>query len=124
MSIGEVARCVGLRPSALRYYEAEGLIEPTARVSGRRRYDGAVLDRLAIIALAQSVGFTIAEIRELLAGLDADRLSDHWRAMARTKLAKLERDIARARSMTAMLERALDCGCADLASCALALEAS
>ena len=51
LSIGEVAEKSGLRPSALRYYEEAGLLAPSERVSGRRRYDASVLDRLRVISL-------------------------------------------------------------------------
>ena len=68
LTIGAVARRAGLRPSALRYYEDEGLLPAPARVNGRRRYDTDVFDRLAVIRLAQAAGLTVAEIRTFLHG--------------------------------------------------------
>ncbi len=120
MTIGEVARHSGVRPSALRFYESEGLIRPARRVSGRRRYARSVLDRLRIIALAQQVGFTLAEIRTLLRGIDADRLSASWKRLAEAKLAQLNEDARRLRAMQRMLRGALACGCADPVACARA----
>ncbi len=70
MSIGEVARKMGLRSSAIRYYERLGLIPKAPRVSGRRRYDERVLERLAMVRFAKHVGFSIAEIKVLLRGVD------------------------------------------------------
>lgn len=64
LTIGEVARRAGLRPSALRYYESVGILSPPQRVSGQRRYDATALQRIALIQLAQRAGFTIAEIRK------------------------------------------------------------
>src|SRR5215203_3264259 len=76
MSIGQVARRAGVKPSALRYYEGVGLLPPPERANGRRRYDGEVLrkvlDRLAVVRVAQQAGFTISEIRTLLDGFSED----------------------------------------------------
>ena len=78
MSIGEVDQRVGVRPSALRYYEGVRLLPPPERENGRRRYDGEVLrealDRLAVVRVAQQAGFTLSEIRTLLGGFsDSNR---------------------------------------------------
>jgi MerR family redox-sensitive transcriptional activator SoxR len=76
MSLGEVAQRARVRPSALRYYEGVGLLPPPERENGRRRYDGEVLrevlDRLAVVRVAQQAGFTISEIRTLLDGFSED----------------------------------------------------
>src|SRR3712207_8962786 len=76
MSIGEVARWAGVRPSTLRYYEGAGLLPSPKRTNGRRRYDGEVLrevfDRLTVVRVAQQAGFTISEIRTLLDGFSED----------------------------------------------------
>ena len=60
VSIGEIARRMGLRPSAIRFYESEQLLEPTRRRGGRRVYDESICERLALIQLARRAGFTIA----------------------------------------------------------------
>ena len=70
MSIGEVARKMGLRSSAIRYYERLGLLPKAPRVSGRRRYDERVLERLAMVRFAKHVGFSVAEIKVLLSGVE------------------------------------------------------
>lgn len=62
MDIAEVARRSGIAASALRYYEDKGLIASTGRDGLRRRFDPRVLDQLALVRLAQSAGFTLAEI--------------------------------------------------------------
>ena len=49
MTIGEVARRAGLRPSAVRYYERIGLLPSPPRIGGQRRYESGVLQRLAVI---------------------------------------------------------------------------
>ncbi len=62
MDIGEVAKAAGLPPSTLRYYEEKGLIRSVGRHGLRRLFDTAVLERLALIALGQYAGFSLAEI--------------------------------------------------------------
>ena len=68
LSISEVAKQMGLRPSAIRYYEQIGILPPAHRVSGQRRYDVTVLHRLALVQRARQTGFTLGEIKELFFG--------------------------------------------------------
>lgn len=119
LSIGALARQAGLRPSAIRYYESVGLLPAPERVSGRRRYDPAVLARLALIAAAQQMGFTVAEIKTLMYGFSpATPASARWQALAARKLPEVEALIARAEGMKRLLEQALRCGCLTLDDCA------
>ncbi|MDP8936798.1 MAG: MerR family transcriptional regulator [Actinomycetota bacterium] len=122
LSIGEVAERTGLRASALRYYEEAGLIEPAGRVSGRRHYDPAVLDRLQVIACAQDAGFTIAEVRELLGGTDEPPA--RWRALAERKLVEVDAVIQKAEATRRLLEESLRCNCVALEDCATVLGAT
>jgi MerR family redox-sensitive transcriptional activator SoxR len=119
LTIGEVSRRTGLRPSALRYYESEGLLPPPHRVGGRRRYDERALTRLALIRMAQEAGFTIDEIRTLVAGFsDETPASARWQALAQRKLVEVEAMLARAEAMRRILEESLRCGCLSLDECA------
>jgi MerR family redox-sensitive transcriptional activator SoxR len=120
LTIGEVARQVGLRSSAIRYYESAGLLPAPVRVSGWRRYDVTVLRRLAVIDLAQRSGFTLGEIRTLVRGFSPSTPpSARWHALARQKLPEVETLIARARTMKRLLEAGLNCRCLRLEDCAL-----
>ena len=124
MSIGEVARRVGVRPSALRYYEGVGLLPPPERTNGRRCYDGEVLrevlDRLAVVRVAQQAGFTISEIGTLLDGFSEDTPpSERWRLLAEEKLPGVEALVERALGMKDLLERGLRCECLRLEECSL-----
>ena len=124
MSIGEVAQRARVRPSALRYYEGVGLLPPPERENGRRRYDGEVLrevlDRLAVVRVAQQAGFTISEIGTLLDGFSEDTPpSERWRVLAREKLTEVDALIERALGMKDLLERGLRCECLSLEDCAL-----
>jgi MerR family redox-sensitive transcriptional activator SoxR len=119
MAIGEVARKTGLRPSALRYYEEMGILPSPRRVSGRRRYDSSVLTRLTVIRMAQEAGFTIDEIRTLVAGFpEGTPASARWRTLAEHKLVEVDALIARAHAMRRVLEESLACGCLTLDACA------
>jgi MerR family redox-sensitive transcriptional activator SoxR len=124
MSIGEVARRAGVRPSALRYYEGVGVLPAPERENGRRRYDGEVLrevlDRMAVVRVAQQAGFTISEIRTLLNGFSEETPpSERWRLLAEEKLPEVEALVKRALGMRAVLERGLRCECLRLEDCDL-----
>ena len=120
LSITEVAEASGLKSSALRYYEKAGLIEPETRVGGRRHYSPSVLQRLAVIALLQEVGFTIAEIAQVMAR--RTRHGGKWRSLASKKLDEIDDHLARVGQARDLLVAALDCGCSDLDSCDLIQE--
>ena len=124
MRIGEVARRAGVAPSAIRYYEAEGLLPKPAFDGGKRRYDASVLEWLALIALAREAGFTTAEIKRLVSGFTpGTKPAARWREAATRKLAEVDALVARAERMRAVLHVALDCGCFRLDDCAALLDA-
>ena len=113
MTIGEIAKRTQLRPSAIRYYEHEGLLPKPVRVGGQRRYEAGVLDRLAVLERAKNCGFTLADIRILFNGEGTH--SAKWRRLASKKIAELEAAAQRITSMKELLER--DCGCATVVEC-------
>ena len=118
LTISEVARQAGIRASAIRYYESVGLLAPTRRVSGQRRYHAEVLRRLAFIQAAQAVGFSIADMQTLLRELDGDEpLSTRWQSMAQQKLVEVNALIRQAQTMKRMLENGLHCSCPNLDEC-------
>jgi MerR family redox-sensitive transcriptional activator SoxR len=123
LTITEVARRAGIRTSAIRYYESIGLLPTPARRNGRRRYDEEVLSQLEIIATAQQMGFTIAEIGTLVGGFGAETATwTHWRKLARARLAEIDALIDRAQGMKRLLEAALGCDCLTLEECVRALQ--
>jgi MerR family redox-sensitive transcriptional activator SoxR len=118
LSIGQVARQSGVRPSAIRYYESIDVLPAPQRVGGQRRYDRAVLDHLAFIQVAQRLGFTLTEIHFLFHNQDeAAPLSDRWRELASQKLADVEALIRQATGVRQLLKEGLRCGCVDLDDC-------
>jgi MerR family redox-sensitive transcriptional activator SoxR len=121
LTIGEVARRVGLRASAIRYYEKLGLLPVPQRTSGRRQYTEAAVLRLTVIRFARENGFTLLEIHRLFAGKP---YSSQLRQLAREKIDELGGVIARARGMQALLKGALRCKCLTLEECGRRLSAS
>lgn len=118
LTIGEVAQRTGLRTSALRYYEHAGLLEPVTRISGQRRYDSAAVDAVTLIQFCQSLGFTLAEVRVLLAEPRGVRQKERWRGLVDTKLDELDDAARRIRAMKRMLSVSRECDCVDVQQCA------
>ena len=117
LTIGDVARAVGVRASAILYYEDSGILEPAARISGRRRYDAAAVDRLRLIRFCQQLGFSLAEIRQLLTQPNGKSGRQRWRDLVDDKLEELETVIARARQVKRVLAESRACDCVSLDSC-------
>ena len=105
-TIGGLARAAGVGVETVRYYQRRGLLPEPARAPGEvRRYAGLDLERLRFIRSAQSAGFTLAEIAELLA-LDASDDRARVRALARERVARLDEkigELSRARDALASL---------------------
>ena len=120
MTIGEVARQAGLRPSAIRYYESVGILPEPARVGGQRRYDSDVLAVLRAVGVARAAGATIADLRTLFAGIrEREAPSLAWSRFAEQKLREVDALIARAHEMKRLLEEGLRCGCLGVEECVL-----
>jgi MerR family transcriptional regulator, redox-sensitive transcriptional activator SoxR len=118
LTISAVARRAGVRASTIRYYESIHVLPPPRRVSGRRRYDPAILDRLAFIHITQQLGFTLTEIQMLFHHQDGQTpLPDLWQTLARQKLADVERLIQHALDVKQLLSQGLGCGCPSLHEC-------
>lgn len=106
MDIGEVTRRSGLPASTLRFYEEKGLIAPVGRRGLRRVYDAAVLERLALIALARGAGFSLDEIRGMFGADGRPRID---RQMLTAKADELEATIRRLRAILTSLRHAAAC---------------
>ncbi len=92
LSIGKFAAAAGVGVETVRYYQRKGLLDVPDNRNGMRRYDEDDLRRLKFIRKAQSAGFTLAEISELLA-LDASRDRKRARQLAATRIAALDEKI-------------------------------
>ncbi|MGH1346648.1 MAG: MerR family transcriptional regulator [Nannocystales bacterium] len=116
--IGDVARRARLKPSAIRYYEDEGLIPAPLRRSGRRMFGEEIFDHLAWIAACQAAGFSLTEIRGLKDQLEgASAPGPQLRAVVSQKHEELDRAAARLRQMKSMLSKLEHCSCPTMADC-------
>lgn len=121
LTIGELARRTGLSVSAIRYYEARGLVEPIRTGGNQRRFLRGDIRRLSFVLIAQNLGLSLTEIERELARLphgrnptqaDWARISGRVRAAIDAKIATLEKT-------RADLDGCIGCGCLSLKKCAL-----
>lgn len=124
LAIGEVARRSGVAVSAVRYYEARGLIaaERAGAGVGHRRYPRAVLRRIAFIVYAQRVGLTLDEVRDALAALPADRAPSRaeWGELSQAWTRRIDARIAELTRLRRGLVECIGCGCLSIDRCRLA----
>jgi MerR family redox-sensitive transcriptional activator SoxR len=120
LSIGAVAGQLGIRPSAIRYYEDEGLLTPVRGGGGRRAFDEPLVARLQVIHTARQLGFSLEEIRALLMDFPPDvPPPERWRALAREKLPEIDDQIRRALALKRMLQAGMRCECLRIEDCFL-----
>lgn len=116
-TIGQVARRLGVATSALRFYESAGILPPAPRRNGRRVYGDDLIEAIEMALFAQSVGFSLAEIRRLFPARGAKGVNARWEPLARAKLAELDSVIERAKRMKAAIASGLECGCIRWTDC-------
>ncbi|MFF1376811.1 redox-sensitive transcriptional activator SoxR [Streptomyces sp. NPDC058308] len=121
ITIGELAERSGVAPSALRFYESEGLVTSRRTAGNQRRYRRDTLRRVAFIRTSQQLGMPLAAIREVLSLLPEDRtpnradwarISACWREDLDTRIRTLQR-------LRDNLTDCIGCGCLSLSKCAL-----
>jgi len=121
LPIGQLAERTGLAVSAIRFYEARGLVSALRNRGGQRRFLRSDIRRLSFIRIAQQLGFSIGEIQAQLDALpqgrtptqaDWTRISQSFRETLDTRIAMLER-------MRDRLDGCIGCGCLSLRNCAL-----
>jgi MerR family redox-sensitive transcriptional activator SoxR len=124
LTIGQVAKRAGLNVSAIRFYEAEGLLPEAPRVGGQRRYEEATLARLGVIDVAKRAGFSLDEVRVLLEASDeGEPAHASLQQLAERKLPQVEELIKRAEIVRAWLKTATDCDCDSFDVCGLFADA-
>jgi MerR family redox-sensitive transcriptional activator SoxR len=121
LTIGAMAERTGVAPSALRFYESEGLIHATRTAGGQRRYSRATLRRVSFIRVAQQVGLRLDEIRAALASLPDNRTPTEkdWERLSRSWRPRLDDQIAMLERLRDRLDGCIGCGCLSLRTCRL-----
>ena len=109
MNIGQAAKRSGLPAKTIRYYEEIGLIAPARRSNDYRDYGEKELHELSFVASARRLGFTIDQIRHLLALYrDKTRASADVRAAAQAHIAEIRARIAELKAMERTLAGLVD----------------
>ena len=121
LTIGELSTRSGVATSALRFYEERGLIDSTRNTGNQRRYQQAVLRRIAFIRTAQRIGLSLDEISEALATLPENRTPTKadWTRLSRAWRSRLDEQIERIEQLRDRLDSCIGCGCLSLRTCAL-----
>jgi MerR family transcriptional regulator, redox-sensitive transcriptional activator SoxR len=121
VTIGELSERSGVATSAIRYYEDLGLVSSRRTPGNQRRYERAMLRRLAFIRTAQRVGLSLEEIEAALATLPRSRTPTKadWARLSRDWRPRLDRQIRQLERLRDTLDSCIGCGCLSLRRCAL-----
>ncbi|GAB2486828.1 redox-sensitive transcriptional activator SoxR [Jatrophihabitans fulvus] len=121
MTVSQVSERSGFAPSALRFYEREGLIDATRTSGNQRRYERGVLRRLAFIRAGRNVGLSLDEVAAALATLPDGRTPTRadWTRLSRTWRRRLDDQITALEKLRDGLDSCIGCGCLSLKRCAM-----
>lgn len=121
LTIGQLARRAGVATSALRFYEAEGLLAGSRSAGGHRQYPRHALRRVAFIRAAQTVGLSLPQIKAALATLPDSRTPTKadWARLSASWAPLLDERIAALQALRGKLTGCIGCGCLSLKACAL-----
>jgi MerR family redox-sensitive transcriptional activator SoxR len=121
LTIGEVSARSGVAPSALRFYEAEGLVSARRTDGNQRRYDRAMLRRIAFVQAGRAAGIPLERIHAALETLPTDRSPNtrDWQRLSRSWREDLDRRISTLQALRGRLTTCIGCGCLSLTKCGL-----
>ncbi len=121
IAIGELAARTGLSVSAIRFYEARGLVQPFRSAGRQRRFLRSDIRRLSFIRIAQQLGLSIEDIAAELAKLPQQRTptAADWARISRAIHSALDEKIAALERTRDLLDGCIGCGCLSLKKCAL-----
>lgn len=122
LSVGDLAQRSGFAPSALRYYEAEGLIGALRNEGGHRRFHRNTLRRLAFIRSARHIGLSLEEVKAALEQLPGSRTPNKsdWTKISRSWRPRLDAEIEALVALRDGLDSCIGCGCLSLETCRFA----
>lgn len=121
LTIGELSERSGVAQSALRFYESKGLIIATRTHGNQRRFHASMLRRIALIQVAQSIGFTLEEVAQELESVPLNRVATKrdWERFASKWQADLQQRIEQIERLKNNLSGCIGCGCLSMKSCHL-----
>ena len=121
ITIGDLARRTGLSVSAIRFYEARGLVSAVRSAGNKRLFMRADIRRLSFVVVAQRIGLSLAEIHEALASLPLGRAPTQadWTALSTSMRERLQARIDLLVRTRDLLDGCIGCGCLSLERCAL-----
>jgi len=121
LTIGALAQRAGVATSAVRFYEAQGLLRGSRSEGNQRRYAKETLRRVAFIRIAQGVGLSLDEVRAALATLPEQRTPTpaDWARLSRAWKPLIEARIAALAALRDQLDSCIGCGCLSLKTCKL-----
>lgn len=121
LTIGELARRTGLSVSAIRFYEAKGLLSPIRTGGNQRRFLRSDIRRLSFAVVAQRLGLSVREIEAELSSLPLGRAPTKadWQALSERIRDRLDERIALLQRTRDLLSGCIGCGCLSMDSCAL-----
>ena len=121
ISIGELSERAGVPHSALRFYEAQGLLKSARTAGGQRRYARDMLRRVAFIRSAQNVGLRLEDIVAALAQLPESRTptKSDWTRLSKRWCSVLDERIHALVALRDQLDQCIGCGCLSLTACKL-----
>lgn len=121
LTIGEMSDRTGLAVSAIRHYEAEGLVAPARTPGGQRQFDRGDIRRLSFVMISQQLGFSLAEIRALFSSLPAGRTPTKadWARISKQFRGRIDARIAKLNTLRDRIDACIGCGCLSLRQCKL-----
>jgi MerR family redox-sensitive transcriptional activator SoxR len=121
LTIGELAARSGVAPSALRFYEDQGLISADRTSGNQRRYQRATLRRIAVIQAGRAAGIPLEQIGTALQTLPAHRAPTRrdWERLSRAWRDDLDRRLATIQAIRNRLTTCIGCGCLSIDACRL-----
>lgn len=121
LSIGELAKRSGVSVPTIRFYEEKDLIWSTRTEGNQRRYQRAMLRRIAIIKAAQQVGISLKQIKQTLSILPKQQVATKkdWQIMSQEWQGQLDQQIIMLLQLRQQLDQCIGCGCLSLEQCPL-----
>ena len=121
ISIGELAKRTGMRVSAIRFYADKSLIPSIRADSGHRFFGRHVIRRVSFILVAQSLGYSLARISELLKDLPDARTPTKadWQLLSQSFAVDIDERINHLKNLKHKIDGCIGCGCLSLDACHL-----